>query len=247
MALSGNAATIANFLQSKGLSSAGVAGVLGGMQAESGLQSTAVNRSSGATGIAQWLGSRLTALENLARSMGSSVDNLSVQLEYWWQEMSSPQYAGLLHELQTTTNPSQAATDYVQTFERPGPGGDPGAPGFAQTFFNGGVPGGAGNPGAGGGGSVQNVGSGSGWQWWEGLLGPTGAVVGTLPPTDKAAVGNTLGDVAGAIGAIATDFVKFLQLITDLFKPSFWLRVGSFLVGVLCLIGGFMTLKGSLT
>ena len=240
MALSGNAGAISQFLANKGLSSAGVAGVLGGMQAESGLDPTSRNSASGATGIAQWLGPRLTSLENLAASMGTSVSNLDAQLEYWWQEMSSPQYAGLLHELQTTTNPQQAARDYVSVFERPGPGGDPGAPGYAQTFYGGGVPGGSGNPSAGGSGGVQNADSG-GLPWWLDFFTPWGPLVTgkhpLLPGTQS------FGQV---FGGILSDLGTALNMFMDLFRPSFWLRVGAFLLGLICLIGGFVALvKGT--
>lgn len=254
MTLTGNAATIASFLSGKGLSAAGVAGVLGGLQAESGLNPSARNASSGATGIAQWLGSRLSALEGLAHTMGASSGSLSVQLNFLWQELSSPQYASLLHTLQTTTDPQAAARDWVNLFERPGPGGDASAPANALTFFNGGVPGGAGNPGLGDtGGGTENTGSGiSSNPWTQGLLGGFGATLGADPgAVGQAATGQTPGPfktiegVGEGIASIAQDFVTMLNLMSELFKASNWLRIGSFIMGLVCFIGGFLMLKGA--
>lgn len=245
MALSGNASVIASFFSGKGLSAAGVAGVLGTWQAESGLNPSITN-SIGAHGLAQWLGARRTQLQQLASRLGVTENDINAQLQFAWQELQQPQYASLLHELQTTTDPQAAARDFVNVFERPGPGGDPGAPGFAQTFFSGGVPGGAGSPGlgVGGGGSTQNAGDSGPSPWWSGFLGGFGTVVGGNPDYIKNAKTGTEG-IIGGIAAFVQDFAKLLSLLSDLFKASFWLRVVSFLVGIVCLIGGFLMLKGA--
>lgn len=242
MALSGNAGAISSFFAGKGLSKAGVAAILGTWQAESGLN-PGITNSIGAHGLAQWLGSRRNALQATASRMGTNENNINAQLEFAWQELQSPQYAGLLHTLQTTNDPQSAARDFVNVFERPGPGGDPGAPGFAQTFFNGGVPGGSG----GGGGSTQNVGNpgpGTGFpnsplQWLEDLS-PEGPLF-QLPGGQK--LDNSLQGSLSAIGSTLSTLVNFFL---DLLRPSFWLRVGAFFMAVILLITGGFSLKGAI-
>lgn len=244
MALSGIAGTIANFLSGKGLSAAGVAGVLGTFQAESGLNPSITN-SIGAHGLAQWLGSRRTDLQALASRLGVTENDLNAQLQFLWQELQQPAYAGLLHTLQTTNDPQQAARDFVNIFERPGPGGDPGAPGFALTFFNGGVPGGAGNPGLGAGGTTDTGGGGQTTpNFKSGPLGPYGALF-FGSPENMQAVKTGIDGLTQSISAAVTDMTTIANMLSNLTHRSFWVRLGAFLLGIITLIGGFIMLKGA--
>ena len=77
------------FLKGKGLSDNQVGAVMGNLQQESNLDPTAVNPSSGAFGIAQWLGDRKTGLDNFAKKQGKKSSDLDVQLDYLWKEMQS--------------------------------------------------------------------------------------------------------------------------------------------------------------
>ncbi|MED3792319.1 phage tail tip lysozyme [Niallia alba] len=81
-------ATVWNFFKSKGFSDSATAGIMGNLRQESGFSTTAVNKSSGATGIAQWLGGRLSGLKNFAGSQGTSYTNLNTQLEWLWKELN---------------------------------------------------------------------------------------------------------------------------------------------------------------
>ncbi|MEM5592725.1 phage tail tip lysozyme [Niallia circulans] len=81
-------ASVWNFFKSKGFSDSATAGIMGNLRQESGFSTTAVNRSSGATGIAQWLGGRLSGLKNFAGSQGTSYTNLNTQLEWLWKELN---------------------------------------------------------------------------------------------------------------------------------------------------------------
>lgn len=81
------AKTIFNYLSSKGYDDAHVYAILGNMQLESGLDTTAVNKSSGASGLVQWLGSRKTALKNFAKSRGTDWTDINTQLDYLWSEL----------------------------------------------------------------------------------------------------------------------------------------------------------------
>lgn len=83
-----NSATIWNFFKSKGFTDNVVAGIMGNLQLESGLSPTALNKSSGAFGIAQWLGSRKSSLQNYARSTGGNMNSLSTQLNFLWNELN---------------------------------------------------------------------------------------------------------------------------------------------------------------
>lgn len=243
MGLDGNAATIAQFFSSKGLSQAGVAGILGTWQAESSLN-PGITNSIGAHGLAQWLGGRRSALQSFAARLGTNENNIDAQLEFAWAELQSPQYAGLLHTLQTTNDPRAAAQAFVNLYERPGPGGDASAPGNAARFYSGGIPGGSGTPSPGGaGGGTQDVGSGGGSAWWSGVLGGFGTVVGGNPGYVNNVTGG-VGDIASGIAGLANDLVTFMNMVSLLFKPSFWLRVGSFALGLILLGFGFHTVRG---
>ena len=60
--------------------------VIGNIQQESGLRPTVVNSSSGATGLCQWLGGRLTGLKNYAASKGTQWSDVATQCEWAWEE-----------------------------------------------------------------------------------------------------------------------------------------------------------------
>lgn len=91
-------------------------GILGTLQMESQLDPAAVNASSGATGIAQWLGNRKTNLEALASEKGKEVTNLGLQLEYLDQELASSYYASS-KEIFQLTDVHEAAKEWLMKFE----------------------------------------------------------------------------------------------------------------------------------
>jgi len=61
--------------------------ILGNLQQESNLSTTIVNPSSGATGLCQWLGGRLTALKSYASSKGGSWTDAKIQAEWCMEEL----------------------------------------------------------------------------------------------------------------------------------------------------------------
>lgn len=85
---SGTQSTIWNFFKSKGFSDSIVAGIMGNLKMESNFNPSAVNPSSGAYGIAQWLGSRKSALSSYAKTNGTSMNNLTTQLNFLWKELN---------------------------------------------------------------------------------------------------------------------------------------------------------------
>lgn len=113
---------IYNFLKSKGLSDNQVGAVMGNLYQESKLDPNAKNPSSGAFGIAQWLGSRKTGLDNFAKSQGKKSSDLDVQLDYLWKEMESGYDADMLKNAGWSKNASleKNATAFANGFERMG-------------------------------------------------------------------------------------------------------------------------------
>lgn len=112
-----NAQTAYQFFVAQGLSPAQAAGIIGNLQAESGqgLDPEIVNPSSGATGIAQWLGSRW----NPALKTGNAAIDFQAQLQYIWQELNGPE-ASALRALRGATTAADAATVFSNLYERGG-------------------------------------------------------------------------------------------------------------------------------
>ena len=112
--LKGNQKKAMKFFQSKGLSAHHAAGIVGNLMGESNLNHTAVNKSSGAYGIAQWLGNRK---KKLFSKYGNN-PTFEQQLEFVWEELNSdekPAYNRLLQ----TKSVDEAINSFMQHFERP--------------------------------------------------------------------------------------------------------------------------------
>lgn len=89
--LSGNKKKAMNFFTSKGLSNYAAAGLVGNLIRESSLNPNAVNPSSKAFGIAQWLGDRK---KKLFAKYGKN-PTFDQQLEFVWEELNSSHKKGL--------------------------------------------------------------------------------------------------------------------------------------------------------
>lgn len=70
-----------------GLPAIGAAAVMGNIQQESGFNPKAVNTSSGATGLAQWLGTRKTDLENYSNNHRNDGDDMDIQMNFMKKEI----------------------------------------------------------------------------------------------------------------------------------------------------------------
>lgn len=77
---------IYNYCVSQGCSCAAACGVVGNAQVESNFSTTVVNKSSGATGLFQWLGGRLTALKSKASAAGKDYTDADIQIQHMWAE-----------------------------------------------------------------------------------------------------------------------------------------------------------------
>lgn len=86
----GNAKAIWSFYKGKGLSDYAVAGVMGNMEAESGLNPAAIEGNGQGYGLIQWSFGRKTKLINQAAKEGVVWTDLNFQLNYLWSESLSP-------------------------------------------------------------------------------------------------------------------------------------------------------------
>jgi len=132
-----------------GLTPAQAAGAVGGLGGESGkfLDPNAVNPTSGALGIGQWLG---------GRARGVQKGNLQQQTSHLIAELKGPERAAL-NRLRGAHNLTDATRAWVEGFERPSPGeiasSMPARLGYSRDAFKafGGMGGGGGSAGGGGG------------------------------------------------------------------------------------------------
>lgn len=110
------------FFTSKGFTKAQTAGLIGNFVVESGrdpINPAAVQYGGGpGRGLAQWEGSRRTALYNYANSRGLPWSNLQLQLDFIWKELRGTEsYA--YSKIKATTSISGAAVAVRQYYERP--------------------------------------------------------------------------------------------------------------------------------
>lgn len=101
-----------NFFIRKGMTDVAATGLVANLMRESALNPNAVNGSSGAYGLAQWLGSRKKALFNKYGSK-PSFDN---QLNFIWSELNSSHKNGL-RMLQSSKNIDEAAMNAFGYYE----------------------------------------------------------------------------------------------------------------------------------
>lgn len=137
-----------NFFKSKGLSNAAIAGIMGNLEAESGIMpnnlqnsfntslgmsdseyTDAVNsgkyskssfiKDKAGYGLAQWTSAgRKQGLYELMKSTGRSIDDLDLQLEWLWQELNSS-YPKTMGVLRSTSSVKDASNAMLLDFERP--------------------------------------------------------------------------------------------------------------------------------
>ncbi len=140
-----NTATIWNYLKGKGLNDFAVAGIMGNLYAESGFKptnlqntyekklgytdasyTTAVDngsytnfvKDSAGYGLAQWTyWSRKQALLEYAQSVGKSIGDLTMQLDFMWKEMQG--YKSMMTTLKGATSVLEASTAVLTQYEKP--------------------------------------------------------------------------------------------------------------------------------
>ena len=141
-----NELTIHDYLQKKGLSEYGIAGLMGNLFAESGLNPRNLQNSyenvlgmndnayvaavdngiytnfvqdKAGFGLAQWtFWTRKQALLDFAKSSGKSIGDLTMQLDFLWKELSES-YPGVLAVLRVATSVLEASNAVLLNFEKP--------------------------------------------------------------------------------------------------------------------------------
>jgi hypothetical protein len=117
---------ISSALFGAGASSIGVAGIMGNLAQESGFDPTA-GRGTAHQGIAQWGGSRWSALKSYAQKQGTSPYNLDTQIAFMIREA---QQRGDIGATSHASSAAAAAAIWNTRFEGSGEG--PGDPGYAN-------------------------------------------------------------------------------------------------------------------
>lgn len=106
---------VLNFFQQKGLSEHQARGILGNLMQESRGNHTITNKSSGAFGLAQWLGPRK---QRLMQKYGSN-PTVQQQLEFIWEELNTSE-SKAFEKLLNTNTVADATRAFAQHFERAG-------------------------------------------------------------------------------------------------------------------------------
>ena len=138
-----NSEKVYNFLKEQGFSPEAAAGVMGNLQQESGMDPNAVNPTSGAFGIGQWLGGRKKNLEAYAQSKGTKSNDLQTQLEFLMKELEGgdPTTSSILKKNGGLSGLKNASTKnatnwFEQAFERSGGSAMGKRQDYANSFYN---------------------------------------------------------------------------------------------------------------
>ena len=112
--LKGNQKIAYNFFVGKGLQPYQAAGIVGNLMGESKLNPSAINPTSKAFGIAQWLGNRK---KKLFAKYGDK-PTIDQQLEFVWEELNTSEKKAFDKLLQTQSV-EEATNSFMKHFERP--------------------------------------------------------------------------------------------------------------------------------
>ena len=112
--LKGNQKIAYDFFVGKGLQPHQAAGIVGNLMGESKLNPSAVNPTSKAFGIAQWLGDRK---KKLFAKYGNN-PTIDQQLEFVWEELNTSEKRAFDRLLQTQSV-EEATNSFMKHFERP--------------------------------------------------------------------------------------------------------------------------------
>jgi hypothetical protein len=112
-----SASSIMSFFQSKGLSKAQAAGIVGNFMQESSL--TPGDNSASGLGLAQWIGGRRTAEVAYAKGLGLNPLSENAELQFAWHELNTSE-KGALTALRGASSPAEAAKIFEKLYERAG-------------------------------------------------------------------------------------------------------------------------------
>lgn len=112
------------YFKNKGYGPAQISGIMANIKLESGFRADAVNGSSGASGLFQWLGGRLQKLKTDAARKGLDWTNVTAQLDYAYEEIHGGSgWAGntsAKQKFESTNDPYEAGALMSKYFERHG-------------------------------------------------------------------------------------------------------------------------------
>jgi len=111
--------SIVDYFVSKGYAPHQAAGIAGNLTQESGNNPSIVNKTSGAFGLAQWLGSRKTQLHRFAQANGASIHDPRLQMDFIDHELNTTESRAREKLMQTRTA-GEAAAAFSDHFERAG-------------------------------------------------------------------------------------------------------------------------------
>jgi hypothetical protein len=218
-----NAKVIYTFLTGAGFSPNAAAGILGNMEQESGGDPNAGSNPPG---------------KGLIQELGDPGGSLTTDLH---RVLAYVRANGSIADINKhATSPSSAALYFSTKYERPNPAAAnnqnriASAELVAKAAETGKWPKGSAQDASGGSNPALGLGAGIS----AGLNAVPG--FGWLSPgiSTVTGVGQTIGDIATGIGAIGNDLATMMHFVAALFRPSLWLRVGAFVVGLLALAAG---------
>ncbi len=120
-----NAKIAFQYFIGRGLTPNQSAGIVGNLQAESGVNPDIQERNPrgngrGGYGIAQWTGGRRVAIENYARDTGQDLKSLQFQLDYLWdQELMKGYKTTVLDPIKASSTIRQSSDIFLHDFEKP--------------------------------------------------------------------------------------------------------------------------------
>lgn len=117
-----NADVVYQFLKSKGLTLNVIAAIMGNLKVESdfnpgaGVGNNDQGNGQDSLGIAQWGLGRKDALMRLAQQRGKPWNDLGLQLEFMWSELTGP-YAGVFQQIKSAGSAAEAAAIFDAQYE----------------------------------------------------------------------------------------------------------------------------------
>lgn len=104
----------------QGMTKERAAGICGNMFAESGFNPTAVNPSSKAIGLCQWLGARKKRLQALADSKSTTITDIDLQLAFLVQEINGTHKGAWKKVVNAPNTVDDATKKFLRWYEVPG-------------------------------------------------------------------------------------------------------------------------------
>lgn len=112
------AGRIMTYLVSQGFTPEQAAGILGNLEHESGLRTTALGDKGTSYGLAQWHAGRWENLKRFAAQQGKPESDLETQLKFLIHELNTSESAAL-EAVRAARTPEDAAYAFARKFERP--------------------------------------------------------------------------------------------------------------------------------